>query len=200
MSTYVLVHGGGHGGWCWRWLTPLLRAAGHDVFAPTLTGVSDRAHARLPGINLDTNIEDIASLLVHEDLTEVILVGHSYGGMVITGVADRGVELALHPLPEMGRLFGIEDPDLLAWFQERVTPHPWACFTQPLVLNDEDAVRAIPRTDFRCINALRAAEEPSTVRQQDVGANLRNVFYLETGHDLMITAPEQVAELMVKIQ
>lgn len=92
MATFVLVHGGGHGGWCYRQVARLLRGAGHEVYAPTLSGLAERAHLRLAGIGLDTHIQDVASLLHYEDLRDVILVGHSYGGMVITGAADRAVE------------------------------------------------------------------------------------------------------------
>ena len=88
-STYVLVHGGGHGGWCWGPVTRLLRAQGHEVFAPTLTGLADRAHLLSAKVGLDTHITDIVRLIEYEDLRAVILVGHSYGGMVVTGAADR---------------------------------------------------------------------------------------------------------------
>jgi pimeloyl-ACP methyl ester carboxylesterase len=92
MAIYVLVHGGGAGGWVWGKLAPLLRAAGHDVYTPTLTGVGERAHLLRPDTDLETHIADILGVLQFEDLTKVILVGHSYGGMVITGVADRALE------------------------------------------------------------------------------------------------------------
>jgi pimeloyl-ACP methyl ester carboxylesterase len=94
--TYVLIHGGGHGGWCYQRVAPLLRAAGHDVYAPSLTGLADRAHLLTPDTDLDTHITDVVSLLAYEDLTDVILVGHSYGGMVITGVADRAADRVGH--------------------------------------------------------------------------------------------------------
>ncbi len=86
---FVLVHGAWHGGWCWRRVVPLLRRAGHQVFTPSLTGLGDRAHLSRPDINLDTHIQDILTLIDMEDLEDVILVGHSYGGMVVTGVAHR---------------------------------------------------------------------------------------------------------------
>lgn len=89
MAIFVLVHGGGHGGWCYKKLTPLLRAAGHEAYAPTLTGLGERKHLLRPDIDLDLQIADVVNVMEYEDLTEVILVGHSYGGMVITGVADR---------------------------------------------------------------------------------------------------------------
>lgn len=94
-ATFVLVHGAWHGGWCWKKLTPLLQAAGHEVFTPTLTGLGERAHLINPQINLDTHIQDITTVLDYEDLRNVILVGHSYGGMVIAGVeAKAGERLA----------------------------------------------------------------------------------------------------------
>ena len=92
MATYVLVHGGGHGGWCYRKVARLLRAAGHEVFTPTLTGLAERSHLVSPSTDLETHIADIINLLVWEDLQDIILVGHSYGGMVITGVADRAAD------------------------------------------------------------------------------------------------------------
>jgi pimeloyl-ACP methyl ester carboxylesterase len=87
--TFVLVHGAWHGGWCWARVVPLLRQAGHEVFTPTLTGLGERAHLLNPGIDLDTHVRDVVALLEMEDLHDVVLVGHSYGGMVITGAADR---------------------------------------------------------------------------------------------------------------
>lgn len=88
-ATFMLVHGGGHGGWCWKRVAEPLRAAGHTVYAPSLTGLADRSHLLNPNIDLDTQIADIVNLLKWEDLKDVILVGHSYGGLVITGIADR---------------------------------------------------------------------------------------------------------------
>ena len=96
MSSYLLVHGAWHGGWCWRRLTPLLRAAGHDVYTPTLTGLGERAHLRSPRVGLDTHAQDVVGVLEYEDLRDVILVGHSYGGMVITAVAELAPERLAH--------------------------------------------------------------------------------------------------------
>jgi pimeloyl-ACP methyl ester carboxylesterase len=85
----VLVHGAWHGAWCWRRVTPHLRAAGHEVFVPTLTGLADKAHLLGRSVNLETHIQDVLGMLEAEELTNVVLVGHSYAGAVITGVADR---------------------------------------------------------------------------------------------------------------
>lgn len=89
MSTFVLVHGAWHGGWCWDRVTPMLRAAGHVVHTPTLTGLSERAHLLSPQVGLDTHAEDVVRLLDILDLRDVVLVGHSYAGQIITAVADR---------------------------------------------------------------------------------------------------------------
>jgi pimeloyl-ACP methyl ester carboxylesterase len=89
MAVFVLVHGGFHGGWCWRRVVAYLRAAGHEVYTPTLTGLGERAHLAMPTTGLDTHIRDVLGVLEFEDLRDVILVGHSMAGMVITGVAER---------------------------------------------------------------------------------------------------------------
>jgi pimeloyl-ACP methyl ester carboxylesterase len=92
VAPYVLVHGGGHGGWCYQRVARLLRAAGHEVYTPTLTGLGERSHLVSPDVDLDLHVRDITSVLHHEDLHDVILVGHSYGGMVVTGAADRAAD------------------------------------------------------------------------------------------------------------
>src|SRR5579871_2677956 len=88
MATFVLVHGGWDGGWAWRAIANDLRAAGHEVFTPTMTGSGERVHLASPAIDLSTHVTDIANVLRYEDLYDVILVGSSYGGIVITGVAE----------------------------------------------------------------------------------------------------------------
>jgi pimeloyl-ACP methyl ester carboxylesterase len=93
---FVLVHPAWLGGWCWRKVAPLLRARGHDVFTPTLTGLGERAHLSKPDVGLDTHIEDIVKVLEFENLSHVILVGNSSGGMVITGAADRAPQRIAH--------------------------------------------------------------------------------------------------------
>ena len=96
MATFVLVHGGSQGSWAYKQVARMLRAEGHEVYCPTLTGTGDRRHLVSAQIDLDTHIEDVVQLLFHEDLTDVYLAGHSYGGMVITGVADRALERIGH--------------------------------------------------------------------------------------------------------
>jgi len=89
MSNFVLVHGGMIGGNCWKKVRKILEYKQHEVLAPTLTGLGERKHLSSPDIDLETHIQDILNAIVYEELDNVVLIGHSYGGMVITGVADR---------------------------------------------------------------------------------------------------------------
>jgi len=96
MATFVFVHGAWHGGWCWARVAPLLRDAGHQVHTPTLTGHGERGHLLPSTVDLETNVRDVLAVLTYEDLWKVVLVGHSYGGMIITAVADRMPERLAH--------------------------------------------------------------------------------------------------------
>lgn len=86
---FVLIHGAWHGGWCWREVARMLRAAGHEVFTPTMTGLGERAHLLNADVGLPTFIDDACAVIECEELQDVVLVGHSFGGLVISGVADR---------------------------------------------------------------------------------------------------------------
>jgi pimeloyl-ACP methyl ester carboxylesterase len=92
-ATFVLVHGAWCGGWCYARVADMLRAKGHKVFAPTLTGQGERSHLLTGTVNLSTHVADVLGVLRYEGLSGVVLAGHSYGGMVITGVADRVPEI-----------------------------------------------------------------------------------------------------------
>ena len=111
MTNYVLVHGAWHGGWCWSRVVPLLRNAGHEAYAVTLTGVGERAHLLSRDIRLKTHIQDVLGVIRSEELQDVVLVGHSYAGLVITGVADRLLQ---------------ENGDIVRHlvYVDAVTPHP----------------------------------------------------------------------------
>ncbi len=89
MSTFLICHGAWSAGWAWKKVRPLLSAAGHEVFTPTYTGLGERAHHASRSVNLETHIADVLAVIDCEDLRDIVLVGHSYGGMVVTGVADR---------------------------------------------------------------------------------------------------------------
>jgi pimeloyl-ACP methyl ester carboxylesterase len=236
MATYVLVHGGGHGGWCYQRVARLLRGAGHDVYTPTLTGLGERSHLLRADVDLDMHIRDVVAVLHHEDLRDVILVGHSYGGMVITGVGDRaadrigrlvyldaatpingqslvdvagpiieavrpmgevvdGLELVLLPAPDAGLLYGVTDPADLAWMADRLTGHPWQCFAQPLRWTDEAALWAIPQYHIVCSSTV-ATRDPDLMAKARAE---RRLWEIDTGHDLMITEPQAVADALAEV-
>ena len=88
-ATFLVCHGAWSAGWAWKKMHPLMAAAGHRLVTPTYTGLGERAHLANPSIDLETHIEDILNVIKYEDLRDIVLVGHSYGGMVATGVADR---------------------------------------------------------------------------------------------------------------
>ena len=118
MATFVLVHGAWAGALIWRPIAQALRRAGHEVYAPTLTGIGERRHLLSREVDLDTHTQDVLGVIDYEDLADIVLVGHSYGGMVITGVADAipGKIASLIYLdafvPEDGQsLFGMLPPD-----------------------------------------------------------------------------------------
>jgi len=89
MSVYILVHGAWGGSWCWKSICRALQAQSHEVFTPSLSGVGERSHLLSRHIDLDTHIADVMNLIRWEELSDVVLCGHSYGGCVVTGVADR---------------------------------------------------------------------------------------------------------------
>jgi pimeloyl-ACP methyl ester carboxylesterase len=91
-TTFVLVHGAWRGAWSWKRVAAPLRARGHEVHAPTLTGLAERSHLGCAGVNLSTHVADVVDLLRWEELTDVVLCGHSYAGMVLTGVVARAPE------------------------------------------------------------------------------------------------------------
>jgi pimeloyl-ACP methyl ester carboxylesterase len=165
----------------------------------------------------------------------VILVGHSYGGMVITGVADRaldrigwlvyldastpkngeslvdrapvitrayeevrtinGVEVVLGPDSKSNVNLGVTDPEQLAWMTAKLTPHPWKCFSQPIRLTDEAAVRRLRRASINCTPTLKM--KPAETRAEALDAE--RVWEIDTGHDLMITEPEATAAMLLEL-
>ncbi len=236
MSTFMLVHGGGHGGWCYREVKRRLERSGHEVFAPSLTGLGERRRSLSTAVDLDFHIDDVVQLLHFWDLDDVVLVGHSYGGMVITGVADRAanrigklvyldaanpvngqslvdvagpmiemtrpfgatvddVELVLLPAPGAGAFYGVTDEADQRWMDDRLTGHPWKCFEQKLQLDNEAALWAIPQFHIVC-EATIATRDPAIIEPARAEGRL---WHIDTGHDLMITEPDFVADALRQI-
>ena len=226
--TFVLVHGAFQGSWCWSRLTPLLEQEGHHVATVTLTGLGEKAHLLNEQIDLDTHVSDVVDFLTSNELSDVILVGHSYGGMVITGAAERSAERirrlvyldALVPTngqsvfdlnsdtfrdkleieaKEHGdgfmipawpaKRFCITDPVDVEWVESRLTPHPIATFRQPVEAKERAA--GVPGTFIYC---TQFGFKDTAGRCK---ANGWPVLTIETGHEAMLTKPQELAELLL---
>jgi pimeloyl-ACP methyl ester carboxylesterase len=231
---FVLVHGAWHGGWCWQHVSAYLRAAGALVYTPTLSGLGEHKGNLTAAIDLDTHIADIVNLLHMEDLHDVVLVGHSYGGLVITGVADRAPArlrkllfldslLAKHGQslvslqPEAGQealrqmaapsdglllpalpafpaaYFGVTEPALSRWVEERLTPQPYRTLTQPLVLTQPFG-NHLPLVYIECDTPPLDVIQPFVARTK--ASEAWQNYTLHEAHSAMLTAPRQLADLL----
>jgi len=132
MATFVLVHGAWHGGWCYRRVAARLRAAGHEVYTPTLTGLGERSHLMSRAINLETHVQDIIGVIRWAELDDIVLCGHSYGGMVISGVADKVPE-KIGSLVYLDAFVPANGQSLMGM----VTPETQAAFRDDVVHNGE---------------------------------------------------------------
>src|SRR4051812_25632401 len=223
--TFLLVHGAWHGGWCWKKLTPLLRAAGHQVFTPTLTGLGDRAHLLSAEVDLTTHIKDVTAVLEYEDLQDVVLVGHSYAGMVIAGVAEKArarlAQLVYLDafLPEDGKAvkdYAPLNPTRLDGWRVPVPGSPprfgvtdngdvaW----MEARLGDHpnktfteparlsrDTDKVLRQSFVQCTRAPFFAEAAERAKRQ--GFRYRELF--AAGHDAMITQPKPLAAVLLDL-
>ena len=223
MAVYVLVAGGYCGGWAWREVVALLRAVGHEVHTPTLTGLGERVHLAHPCVDLDTHITDIVNVLAYEELVDVILVGASYGGMVITGVADGVSERLAHLVyvdafvPEDGEslvdVVGRTSEVAQRWLRveesgewqippppddPRCVPHPLGTALQPISLSSKEAGR-IPTTFIRCTGSDAGGQvdslEASAERAKSRGWRYRE---LASAHSAYWDMPEGVVRLLLE--
>lgn len=233
-KTFILIHGASHGGWCYDRVTDILRSQGHRVFAPTLAGLAERSSMDARRINLTTHINEVVELFERENLSEVVLCGHSYGGMVIAGVADRipdrieNLVFLDAVVPENGKsmneyafpgwrilpilisvwLFGRGyklTPPPPAWFfnvnkadramvNRRLTGHPFKTLTEKIHIGSDADL--IPNHTY--IYATRWGN-PQIAEQYEraKGREGWKVFEVESGHDIMIDAPEALARILV---
>jgi len=224
--TIVFVHGAWGGGWQFHKVQPLLEEAGHTVYRPTMTGLGERVHLAGPGVGLSTHVEDIVNVLEFEDLDDVVLVGHSYGGMVIAGVADRVphriAELIFMDaiVPETGDsvagLFG-EAIDTMAtaggggaepwqlvplWVEEGEqppvdVPQPILTFTEPILLDNPEAAR-IPATFILTVERGKEADafDVFADRAKDRGWK---VVEMEGGHNPQWFQPETFVGVLLRV-
>jgi len=224
-TTFVLVHGATGGGWQWRAVADLLRATGALVFTPTLTGLGERSHLLNPTIDLDTHILDVINVLRFEELNDVVLVGKSYSGMVVTGAAEELPErlrrlvyldavvpqdgqamLDVLGEPTAAMLRGLVERAGDGWrlplppgAPARITEHPFACLTQPLRLSNPSAAQ-VPRTYIRCTHDPTGQHGSMTsrmaTRARSDGWDVRE---LESDHDAEQHLPEAVATVLAQL-
>lgn len=232
-KTFVLIHGASHGGWCYERVAAILRSQGHCVFTPTLAGLAERSSEISPQINLTAHVNDILSLFEREHLENAFLCGHSYGGMVISGVAekipDRIQNLVFIDavVPENGtcmndyvfpgwKLIPVRlgvwlwgrgyklTPPPPAWYfkvnkadrkmvNRRLTAHPFASLQEKIKIGgNPDSVAG-----HTYIYATKFDFRPIT--EQYERAKARNgwkVFEVESGHDIMLDAPKELANVL----
>lgn len=220
-NTIVFVHGAWGGGWDYKIIESILTDKGHVVYRPTLTGLGERQHLNGPNVTLDTHIQDIVNVLEFEDLENIILIGHSYGGMVITGVAHRVPSKIKHliytdaMLPVDGEsvldLTGdrlikhskkdnnqYADWEVAPWWPDwgKDVPHPLNTLKQPIKLGNRDAEK-IPATYILTKQANTREDDFSQFAKR---AKRRGWLYheLATGHNPHRTMPNELAELILK--
>jgi pimeloyl-ACP methyl ester carboxylesterase len=230
-TTYVLVHGAFHGGWCWARVARLLLDAGHTVLAPSLTGLGDRAHLARPEVDLALHVQDVVGVLESEEVRQAVLVGHSYGGLVITGAASKvsgrlahlvyldaivpeaGKALLDYAAPERAQAmreavqaqgdgwrlppfpperFGVTSQRDTDWLNRRMVPQPFRTFEQPLEAAGGEKLR---RTYVYCSNPAMGIFDQFAERLR--GDRKWTFHELKTGHDAMVTAPGEVAKILL---
>ena len=223
-STFVVSHGAWSSGWAWKKMHPAMTARGHRLVTPSYTGLGERAHLANPGIDLDTHITDVVNVLFYEDLRDVVLVGHSYGGMVATGVADRARDRIRHLiyldafLPNDGESFfemtghgeRVRATAVDGW---RVPPNP-----APSDTPEEDLWWVTPRRVYHPIGTLeqtfRLSQGPLTVPCDYILCTKTDLFrpyaekaaaagwpvhHLDATHNPHITVPDALADLLDRI-
>lgn len=234
--TFVLIHGSWHGGWCWKYVTDILEAKGHKVYAPSLTGLADRSHLLSMSVNLETHITDIVNLFKWEDIKDAVLVGHSYAGWPMSGAVEKVLpqvssivfvdafmpengERLLDITPERFRQplldaiakgqpgravptaesFKIVDKRNIDWVNAMMTPQPAAIAVQPIVLTgarDKVAkktyIRAIDYPQPTFDKHLAKCKADNTWRTFEFKGS-------EAGHDIMVDAPQRLAEILMQV-
>lgn len=228
MATFVFCHGAWAGGWQWHEVGAHLRRGGHEVYTPTLTGLGERAHLAHPEIDLETHIQDIVMVLKYENLNELILVGYSYGGMVITGVAEQVPERIAQLVyldafvPQDGQsVADLIGPELSAYVDQAVqevgdgwrfppqnsvdardVPQPVKTALQPVTVKNP-AAAGLPRTFIGCTGSLEEFG-PLLIPVQQAGERAKadpgwRYRELQSGHQPWLTIPGQLANLLMEL-
>lgn len=224
-TTYVIVHGAWGGAWQFKKTAQLLGKEGHDVYRPTLTGLGERFHLMNEGINLDTHVDDVVNTILFEDLQDIVLVGHSYGGMVISAVADR-IPARIKKLiyidaiiPEDGKSameslgidvevvpsrFKIKDATLIpTWVKDpaktpRDVPHPLATFTQQISLKNPQRLD-IASTYIFTYDPLKGEEKDDFYPFYKKAVNNNwTIRKLEASHNPQIDKLEELVQILLE--
>jgi len=225
-ATYVIVHGAWGGAWQFKKTANELTKNGAIVYRPTLTGLGERFHLLNEDVNLDTHIKDVVNIILFENLNDIILVGHSYGGMVISGVADSIPERikkivyidAIVPDNKMSVVesLGIKPNEISAKFQvkentiiptwvkdqrktPRDVPHPIATFTQKIKLNNSNRL-AIPTTYIFTFEKSKGGEEADDFYPFYKKAEHNNwkIYKLEASHNPQIDKLEELVQILIE--
>lgn len=226
MTTFVLVHGSWGGGWIWGRVRPALEQAGHRVLAPSLTGLADRGHLAGAEVGLSVHIQDIARLLEWEELDDVVLAGHSYGGMVITGVAGVAADRLRHLVyldafrPAVGQSAIDQLPVLPDVLGEPPADHPWGYALPDLTalgLTDPGDIAWMKEKSTPMPTRTHSEPLPSTspvpttyvwgaalplfadVAAQTGADGAEVVAWADAAHALPVTHPERVSSLLLEV-
>jgi pimeloyl-ACP methyl ester carboxylesterase len=213
-KTFVLVHGTWHGGWCWRRVADALEKKGHKVFAPSLTGVGDRSHLLTKDVNLTTHANDVANLIKWEDLKDIVLVGHSSAGFVITQAAEPGDnlislanpgprkaleeavakgELVAKPVPAAA--FKVNEKDR-AWVDAKCTPHPLAAVTEKIAA--AGAREKIARKTYIRATGFESPVFDQTLAKMKTSPGWKT-YEVPSGHDVMVDMPDRLVEIVLEV-
>ena len=223
--TIVIVHGAWGGSWAFRKVETLLREKGFNVYRPQLTGLGERVHLARPDTGLSTHIDDVVNMILFEDLHDIILMGHSYGGMVITGVADR-VPDRIRRLVYVDAFVPNDGESVMSitgsrgnWLKDMIkgdyivpawvkpdqpppkdVPQPLKTFTEPLALKNRSGLK-VPATYILTVDAGKKATEddfwPHAQRAKERGWPVEQ---LTADHNAQWSAPEALVEMLARVQ
>lgn len=219
MATFVLVPGACHGGWCFTPLAERLREHGHSAYPLTLTGLGERRHLLSSAVNLDTHIQDVINVLEYEQLEDVVLVGHSYAGMVITGVADRVPErvdslvyLDAFVPSDADSCWTLTTDEQRHWylqasqtgygvpplphFDPRATPHPLATLLQRIKLTAD--LSRFRRRDYVYAKLWDGPSPFATTYQRLRDDPQWRVHALDSRHNVMRDAPDELVKILLE--
>jgi pimeloyl-ACP methyl ester carboxylesterase len=218
--TYVIVHGAWGGGWDWKHMDDLITADGNTVYRPTLTGLGEHSNLSSTNIDLDTHIQDIVNVILWENLHDVVLVGHSYGGMVITGVADRVPDRIKRVayidalLPENGesadkiRLHKKTDPPIKDGFTVPTwvvknsppphdVPQSFKTISEPITLTNQAVAQKLPTTYILTVDKGKKPEQDDFYRfYERAKVHGWTAVIMEGDHNVHRMHPKELVKLL----